>query len=146
MVNEAARLGRGDIAVQASCSGYNPTYDTEKDTFTELLLWKLEGSKIVRWRDERICDIETALLNFGPCYYCPDRRKYRGWIFVDEDGSDQGSQCFSLESDSSDMPTPVPDNNVFTRRFRGIRIQPPVVSRFRKFMKLVGEVAWRLCC
>ena len=60
-----------------------------------------------------MCSIERALLNFGPCYCCPDVRNYLGWIFVDHAGSDQSSQSFSLDADSSDMtsqelPTPEP--------------------------------------
>jgi len=103
MVIEDFLSARGDVAVQASCSPCNPTYDMVGETFTELLLWKLQGQKMKRERDERICNIERALLSYGPCYYCPDRSKYIGWIFVAAEGSDQSSQIFSLEADSSDM-------------------------------------------
>lgn len=136
MVIEDFLWARGDVAVQASCSPCNPTYDTAGETFTELLLWKLQGQKMKRGRDKRICSIEMALLNFGPCYYCPDRSNYRGWIFVDEDGSDQSSQIFSLEADSSDTTSqglssaepdgapsfPQPDNDASTHRAGRIQV------------------------
>ena len=34
MVGEAARMGRTDIAVQTSCDGTNPSFDTVGETFT----------------------------------------------------------------------------------------------------------------
>eukprot|EP00435_Cladocopium_sp_Y103_P041898 s2049_g11.t1 len=103
MVEQAVLLGRADVAVQASCAGCNPTGDVVGETFTELLLWNLQGRDTVNDRGKQICDIERALLSSGPCYYCPARRNYEGWIFVDENGADQSpSRSFSLGSDSSE--------------------------------------------
>ena len=154
MVIEDFLSARGDVAVQASCSPCNPTYDMVGETFTELLLWKLQGQKMKRERDERICNIERALLSFGPCYYCPDQSNYRGWIFVDEDGSDQSSQIFSLEADSSDTTSqglssaepdgapsfPQPDNGACTHRAG--RIQPRVYMRSHR-QATFRQACWR---
>ena len=104
MVNEAALLGRGDIAVQASCAGSNSSPDTKGETFTEYLLWNLQGRTTANKRGiDMLVHIERALLTLGPCYYCPDRSNYRGWVFVNEDGPDpSSSQSVSLASDTSD--------------------------------------------
>lgn len=105
MRNEAVRLGRKDMAVQASCAEGYTSFDNVGETFTELLLWKLQGQSLKRERDRRIRDNERPVLDVGqPCYHCPDLSNYRGWIFVDHNESDQSlSPCFSLETDSSDM-------------------------------------------
>ena len=105
MVNEAALLGRGDIAVQASCAGSNSSPDTKGETFTEYLLWNLQGRTTANKRGiDMLVHIEPAPLTLGPCYYCPDPSKYRDWIFVNEhDGADFGSsRSPSLRSDTSE--------------------------------------------
>ena len=97
MVQEAQVRGRPDITVQASCSGCNPILDNQGETFSELLLWHLEGCPATNRMDG---DKERALLQFGPCYYCPDPINYgKRWVFINEDHS-FGS--LSLVPDSSD--------------------------------------------
>eukprot|EP00438_Fugacium_kawagutii_P021423 Skav216958 [mRNA] locus=scaffold2531:82668:83726:+ [translate_table: standard] len=103
MVEEVGRLARTDIAVQASCGACNDTSDVMGETFTELLLWNLQG----RQASNIDSDKEQALLTFGPCYYCPDRSVYKGWIFIDEDGADQrSSESISLATESCDTDSP----------------------------------------
>ena len=105
MVDEATRQARPDVAVQASCSSRNVTSDVLGETFTEYLLWNLQGRTRANKRGiDMLVHIEPALRNLGPCYHCPDRSNYRGWIFVNElDGADlSSSQSLSLRSDTSE--------------------------------------------
>jgi len=105
MVDEAARQARPDVAAQASCSSRNVTSDVVGETFTEYLLWNMQGRTSANKRGiDMLVHIEPALRNLGPCYYCPDRSNYRGWIFVDEhDGADfSSSRSLSLRSDTSE--------------------------------------------
>ena len=108
MVNEAELLDQKDIAVQASCAGCNNSLDTVGETFTEYLLWNLQGRSTANKRGtDMLIHIERALLEFRPSYYCPDKRNYRGWVFIDEaDGADySSSQGLSLGPETSDAST-----------------------------------------
>lgn len=104
IVNEAALLGREDIAVQASCARGSTSPDVVGETFTEYLLWNLQGRSTANKRgSDMLIHIERSLLQFGPCYYCPDPRNFRGWVFISEDGADpSSSHSVSLASDTSD--------------------------------------------
>eukprot|EP00435_Cladocopium_sp_Y103_P044243 s2049_g12.t1 len=104
MVNEATLLGRGDIAVQASCARGNNSPDVVGETFTEYLLWNLLGHEMKTQRGQRMAEIERALLAHGPCYYCPAPSNFRGWVFInEEDGADySSSRSLSLAPDTSD--------------------------------------------
>ena len=82
MVQKATEKRRTDIAVQASCFACCRTSDMVGYTFTELLLWHLQGRPASKRMDS---DKERALLQFGPCYYCPDPSNYgKGWVFISE--------------------------------------------------------------
>ena len=109
MVNEAALLGREDIAVQASCARGSTSPDVVGETFTEYLLWNLQGRSTANKRgSDMLIHIERALLRFGPCYYCPDPSNFRGWVFINEDGADpSSSHSVSLASDTSDTTSQI---------------------------------------
>ena len=109
MVQQAQVKDRKDIAVQASCSGNSSIPDNTGETFTELLLWHMKGRPETKSKDSAMggeYGRQRALLNFDPCYHCPDPDVYRDWwIFINETGADDIFGTPSLTPDSSKVPS-----------------------------------------
>ena len=101
MVEKANDLGRTDVAVQASCRPGEDCSDDRGETFTELLLWHLQGCPATNRMDS---DKERALrTRCGPRFYCPHQISFRDWwIFIDEEDGANHSFATSLAPTSSE--------------------------------------------
>ena len=123
MVSEAAELKLEDVSVQASCHPSFTSLDTEEETFSALLVWRLERLHEFPFDTDRALDMKTnlerSILNcHQPCFYSAVAADDLGWSFIDVhsrfsedpfDGSEGAtlSGSVSVRDEGSRLPMPV---------------------------------------
>ena len=106
MVTEAAELALRDVSVQASCHPSFTSLDTERQCFSDLLVWRLERRYGLKCHEDRKIDmivhLERLILNrHQPCFYSAVSAYDLGWAFIDVDAA--FSEDSSEWSDSSTL-------------------------------------------